>query len=91
MLGIDMKTAKRLRHMIETLANSQTGQNTVASVCEKLDISFDEYRILSEVAMPAIANYNEAKLYKQSAAIYRNRLKQIMGDKFNDSNMPDLA
>ena len=53
---------------------------TIERTLKDCDITFREYRLLSELMMPAIRQQNEASIYKHSSTYYKGLCKRLGAD-----------
>jgi len=71
-IDIDIKDRKRIVKAIEYLI--EHGDNrTVGDMLKQCGITFEEYRAICDIAMPAIRQHADVIIHKHRAAFYKGR------------------
>ena len=72
MIEIDRKDRQRIVRAIEYLV--EHGDNkTVDDMLKQCGITFEEYRVICDIAMPAIRQHADVIIHKHRAAFYKGR------------------
>lgn len=72
MIDIDIKDRRRIVKTIEYLI--EHGDNrTVERLCKECGVTFGEYRIICDIAMPTIRQHADVIIHKHRAAFYKGR------------------
>ena len=72
MIDIDIKDRQRIVRVIEYLV--EHGDNrTVERLCKECGVTFQEYRVICDIAMPAIRQHADVIIHKHRAAFYKGR------------------
>ena len=72
MIDIDIKDRQRIVRVVEYLV--EHGDNrTVERLCNECGVTFGEYRVICDIAMPAIRQHADVIIHKHRAAFYKGR------------------
>jgi hypothetical protein len=72
MIDISNHDRKRIVRAIEYLV--EHGDNrTVEMLCDECGVTFGEYRVICDIAMPAIRQHADVIIHKHRAAFYKGR------------------
>lgn len=80
MLNLTKEDAKRYKEMIYWLLENES-KMTIDSMLKKFDLTFDEYRIVCDLAIPALASQNESRQMRAKATSIKMHYDKVKHQK----------